>query len=72
MKPHRGGFTDWTKQQREPTEEHLGFFLTGRFQGHPTFGNHRGRTSMVVKWCPAEGWFETLNSRYDLGEEFKV
>ena len=69
-KPHKGTLGQWKKVQVvPPNEEHLGYYITGVFLGHPQFNLRHGYTSMIVKHDEATGEVETLNSRYTLGEQ---
>jgi hypothetical protein len=65
MKPHKGILKNAVKHViTEPTKEHLGYYFTGVFEGHPDFNGESGYISMVVKQEGNE--VETLNSRYTL------
>lgn len=58
--------------KQEPYGVNLGYVITGRWSGHPQFGNSLGCTSLIVKkgrWTKNDEGdsyckIETLNSRY--------
>lgn len=70
MKPFKGRIRNWDQIHiSKATDEHLGFYIIGVFDGHPAFDGHRGHTSMVVKETELEDGtieIETLNSKYIL------
>jgi hypothetical protein len=65
-KLHKGKIENWRKS---PCESGLGYFITGKFVGHPSLHGEYGHTSFVVAHDEATGEIETNNSRYTLGRE---
>lgn len=63
-KPFRGWIENWRK-----VEYADGYIYAGLFVGHPIFNGRVGHTSKVI--LDVGGYFETLNSRYGLGEKAK-
>jgi hypothetical protein len=63
-KKYMGVIERWKKL---PVESGLGFYVTGRFIGHPTLRGALACTSPIV--VDEGGFVETLDYRYELGTE---
>lgn len=64
-KPHLGRIENW-KMAECDARFGLGYFIRGRFVGHPYFAGEYGHTSWVVAHNLETGEIETRNSRYTL------